>query len=62
MKVVGVIFIIFGLIDAGGSWLGFDLWYSIIGFDLPGILWYASGFIELGIGYFLLNLGNESDE
>ena len=26
MKIVGIILIIVGVVDVGGSWLGFDLW------------------------------------
>ena len=61
MKIVGIILIIVGVVDIGGSWLGFDLWY-FLGFDLPRIIWNFSGYIELGLGYFLFNLGSDTKE
>ena len=61
MKIVGIILIIVGVVDVGGSWLGFDLWY-FLGFDLPWIIWNFSGYIELGLGYFLFNLGSDTIE
>ena len=62
MKIVGIILIIVGVVDVGGSWLGFDLWRSILGFDLPWIIWFFSGWVELGLGYFLFNLGSDTKE
>ena len=61
MKIVGIILIIVGVVDVGGSWLGFDLWY-FLGFDLPWIIWNFSGYIELGLGYFLFKLGSHTIE
>jgi len=61
MKIVGIILIIVGVIDVGGSWLGFDLWY-FLGFELPGVIWSFSGYIELGLGYFLFNLDSDTKE
>ena len=60
MKIVGIILIIVGVVDVGGSWLGFDLWRSILGFDLPWIIWFISGWVELGLGYFLFNLDSDT--
>ena len=62
MKIVGIILIIVGVIDVGGSWLGFDFWAEFIGIELPAILWYVSGWVELGLGYFLFNLGSDTKE
>ena len=62
MKIVGIILIIVGVIDVGGSWLGFDFWGGFIGIELPEIIWYVSGWVELGLGYFLFNLGSDTKE
>ena len=61
MKIAGIIFIAVGLIDLGGSWLGFDLWYTL-GFNLPEIIWRFTSWIELGIGFFLYNIGDSDTE
>ena len=61
MKIVGIILIIVGIADVGGSFIGFDFWGDFIGIQLPYWIWYLSGYAELGIGFFLFNLG-ENDE
>ena len=62
MKIIGLILIIVGIVDVGGSWLQFDFWGEFIGIELPVFIWYISGYIELGLGFFLFNLddGDES--
>ena len=62
MKIAGIILIIFGFIDVGGSWLGFDLWTDIIGINLPNWLWHITGYAEIGLGFFLFNFGDETEE
>jgi len=62
MKIAGIILIIFGIVDVGGSWLGFDLWTDFIGIELPYWVWFFSGYVELGLGYFLFNLGGDTEE
>ena len=54
MKIAGIILIIIGVIDVGGSWVGFDFWGGFIGIDLPEIIWWLSGYLELGAGYYLM--------
>ena len=45
MKVVGIALIVFGLVDAAGSFIGFDLWGGFLGIELPEKLWNASAYI-----------------
>ena len=58
MKIIGGLLIAFGLADVLGSWAGEDLWGDWIGVQLPDLLWRFSGFIELGLGYFLFQMGD----
>ena len=60
MKIAGIILIIIGIIDLGGSFLGFDLWGGFLGIALPDILWKYSAYIEMIAGYGLMNLGSKS--
>ena len=62
MKIAGIILILIGIIDVGGSWIGFDLWGSLGILDYTHWLWYWTGYIALGIGFFLYNAAGESDE
>ena len=65
MKIAGLILIIVGIVDVGGSFIGFDLWGQFIGINLPDIIWYCTGYVELGLGFVLFNSegnGNEIDE
>ena len=49
MKIIGGILIAFGLVDR-------------IGVDLPEFIWYISGYVETGVGYFIYNLGSKNAE
>ena len=60
-KIVGGFLILFGIVDFGGSWVGFDIWWDLLGIYLPDILWYLSPWIEIGIGAYLMGL-HEDDE
>ena len=62
MRIIGIVFIIVGLVDVIGSWGGYDFWGEFMGIRLPDILWMLSGYIELTIGYFLFNLGTDESE
>ncbi len=62
MKMAGIILIVFGVIDFGGSWVGFDLWGGFLGIDLPDLVWQFSAYAEIGIGYFLMQLGEDGGE
>jgi hypothetical protein len=62
VKILGILLIVIGLIDFGGSYAGFDLWGGFLGIQLPELLWKFSAYIEMIIGYFLFNLGSKSDE
>jgi len=62
MKIAGIILIIIGLIDAVGSWVGFDFWGGFIGIELPEIIWQFTGYLEIGAGYFLYNLDQGAEE
>ena len=62
MKILGMIIIAIGLVDLAGSYMDFDLWGGFIGVELPEMLWKYSSFIEIGIGYFIMNLGSKDSE
>ena len=62
MKIVGIILIIIGVVDVGGSFIGFDLWGDFVGINLPWIIWYFSGYAEIGLGFLLFNLDNNKQD
>ena len=62
MKLLGIALIVFGLIDLIGSWTGLDVWYDWLGVELNEFLYMFSAWAELGLGYFLFNLGGGGDE
>jgi len=64
MKILGLLLIVFGVVDLVGSYAEFDLWGGFIGVQLPEVIWKYSSFIEMGLGYFLFNLSknNSSSE
>jgi hypothetical protein len=62
MKIAGIIIITFGLADLIGSYTDFDLWGGFIGVDLPEVLWKYSSYIEIALGYFLMNMGSKDTE
>ncbi len=62
MKIVGIIIIAFGIADLIGSYTDFDLWGGFIGVDLPEILWKYSSYIEIALGYFVMNMGSNDTE
>ena len=62
MKIVGIILIVIGLIDLGGSYAEFDLWGGFIGVQLPDVLWKYSAYIEMGLGFVLMNFGSKGDD
>jgi hypothetical protein len=59
MKIIGVIIILFGLVDLVGSYIGFDLWGGFLGIQLPEVIWNYTSIAELIIGYLLYNLGTK---
>ena len=62
MKLLGIALIVFGLIDMVGSWAGLDVWHAWLGVELEGSLYMFSCWAEVGVGYFLYNLGGDGDE
>lgn len=58
LKIIGAIFVFFGLFDFISSIRGFDVWLEWFGISIPGIWWYTTAFIETGVGYFIFDLGN----
>ena len=62
MKILGILLILFGLVDLVGSFTGFDLWGGFLGVQLPELVWKYSSYIEILIGYFLFNMGSKSAE
>lgn len=57
IKIIGILLIVFGLVDLIGSYASFDLWGSI-GIHLPDLLWKFSSYIEIAVGYGLMKLGD----
>ena len=60
LKIIGILLIVFGLVDLIGSFAGFDLW-GTIGIHLPDLLWKYSSYIEMIAGYGLMQLGSSGD-
>lgn len=61
MKIVGILIILFGIVDLIGSFTGFDLW-GTIGIALPDIIWQYSAYIEIAIGYGVMSFFDSDDE
>jgi len=61
MKILGILLMIFGAVDLGGSYMDFDLW-GTIGIQLPDMIWKFSSYIELGLGYFLMQMGSSDSD
>ena len=59
MTIAGIILIVFGVIDFGGSWFGFDLWGGFLGVDLPDLVWQFSAYAEIALGYFLMQMSSD---
>ena len=63
MKVLGILLILFGVIDLLGDWFfGFDLWVDFIGIELPEIIWTYSGYIEVLVGWLFLRAGSDEPD
>ncbi|MDB4499343.1 hypothetical protein N9213_02810 [Akkermansiaceae bacterium] len=62
LKIIGGLFIAFGLVDMIGSFTGLDVWGEWIGIELPEAIWSFTAYIEMGIGYFLLKLSSNDTE
>jgi hypothetical protein len=62
LKIIGGLFITFGLVDMVGSFTGLDVWGEWIGLDLPEVIWSYTAYIEMGIGYFIFKLGSNDTE
>jgi hypothetical protein len=60
-KIVGGLFIAFGVVDLLGSFLGWDVWGGWFGLELPELLWRFSAWIEIGIGLLILRFGQDTD-
>jgi len=61
VKLVGILFVVFGIVDLIGSYTGFDLW-GTLGIKLPDLLWQYSHFIAIGIGAVLFSIGSAGDD
>lgn len=62
IKILGIVFIAFGLVDLIGSFTGFDIWTDVLQVNLPEIIWRFTAYIELALGYFLFKLGSSNVE
>jgi len=58
LKIIGIVLILIGLVDLGGTYTEFDLWGGLIGVQLPEVIWKYSAYIEIGVGYLLVTLGS----
>lgn len=60
MKILGIIILIFGVIDLLGRFLAYDLWHMLFGINLVPILLLLGSFVEiaLGAGILLYTSGN----
>tara|TARA_B100000780_G_C20993457_1_gene397343 strand:+ start:609 stop:803 length:195 start_codon:yes stop_codon:yes gene_type:complete len=61
MKIVGIIFIIWGFADLGLSWAGTDI-YREIGVELSSGIYPFTHWIAMGIGYGIYSAGKNSHE
>lgn len=59
MKVLGILMMLFGGIDLAGSYLDFDLWGGFLRINLPEFLWLYSAYIELLIGYLMIQISQK---
>jgi len=62
MKYLGILIIVFGLVDMAGSYLEFDVWTDYIGVQLPAIVWKFSAYAEIALGYGIMSLGSKEEE
>jgi uncharacterized membrane protein YphA (DoxX/SURF4 family) len=62
MKVIGILLIVFGIVDFISSYKGFDLWRGFVGVNLPDFLWQISAYIEIGLGYFIVSLSKGKND
>ncbi len=58
VKIIGIIIILIGAVDLGGSYFDFDLWGGFLGIELPELLWRYSSYIEIALGLFIMSLGS----
>ncbi len=58
MAIIGIVLIIFGIVDLVGSFAGFDVWGDWIGVNLPEVIWRFTAWIEIGLGWVLMKSGS----
>jgi hypothetical protein len=58
MAIIGIVLIVFGVVDLVGSFAGFDVWGDWIGVNLPEIIWRFTAWVEIGLGYVLFKAGS----
>jgi len=59
LKIIGILLIVFGLVDFIGPHLDFHLW-SKVGIQLPELIWKYSPYIAIASGYGLFKLGSSA--
>jgi len=59
MKVLGILILIFGILDLADSYIGMDLWADLFGVHLPAFLNTYGPIIEIALGAGLLILSKE---
>lgn len=62
MKIIGILIMVFGVADFADSYAGYDLWGEYIQVQLPDLLWQYSAYVEIVLGYIIMNLGSSSEE
>mgnify|MGYP006443412665 CR=1 FL=1 len=60
LKIIGVLLIVWGVLDFALSWMGIDL-YAEIGITIPDAIWAYTAYIVGGIGFVLFALGQQQD-
>jgi len=59
MKILGILILIFGILDLIDSYLGMDLWADLFGIHLPAFLNTYGPIVEIALGAGLLILSRE---
>ena len=59
MKLLGILFLLFGCADLVASLLDYDLWLEGLGVELPEVLWRKSYMIEILFGLGILRAARD---
>ena len=53
IKIIGYVLIVWGVADFGLSFVDIDLWWSVFGVALEGVVYQFSGLAAMIVGYLL---------